>query len=100
EPISELELQMFFNLLIAAGSETTRNSIAMGVHALAERPEVWRELRDDRLLLPSTVEEILRWASSTAYNRRTAVRDAKVGDVTVAAGDKVTLWWVSANYDE
>ena len=63
---------MFFNLLIAAGSETTRNSLAVGLLALIEHPEQWDALRRDRALLPTAVEEILRWASSTAYNRRTA----------------------------
>ncbi|MGH7789592.1 MAG: cytochrome P450 [Candidatus Binatia bacterium] len=100
EPLSELELQMFFNLLVAAGSETTRNSIALGVLALSERPEQWRALAADRALLPGAVEEMLRWASSTPYNRRTAARDVVLGSETVRAGDKVTLWWASANRDE
>lgn len=99
-PLHPDELQMFFNLMIAAGSETTRNSIAVGAAALAERPEVWSELAADRAVLPSAVEEILRWASSTTYNRRTATRDTELGGQAVAAGDKVTLWWGSANYDE
>jgi cytochrome P450 len=99
-PLTELELQMFFNLLIAAGSETTRNSIALGLLALVEHPEHWRALRDDRSLLPTAVEEILRWASTTAYNRRTATRDVTLGGQTIRAGDKVTLWWASANRDE
>jgi cytochrome P450 len=100
EPLTDLELQMFFNLLIAAGTETTRNSIAVGLLALIERSEEWRALQADRSLLPSAVEEILRWASSTADNRRTATRDADLGGRTIRAGEKVTLWWPSANRDE
>lgn len=100
EPISELELQMFFNLLVHAGSETTRNSLALGVLALIERPAAWHRLRAAPALLPLAVEEILRWASSTPYNRRTASRDVVVGGETIRAGDKVTLWWASANRDE
>lgn len=100
EPLAELELQMFFNLLIAAGSETTRNSIAIGILALADRPDDWRALASDRSLLPAAVEEMLRWASSTTYNRRTATRDAVIAGQRIAAGDKVTLWWASANRDE
>ena len=100
EPLSDVELLMFFNLLIAAGSETTRNSIAVGVATLAEVPDQWQVLRDDRTLLPSAVEEILRWASSTPYNRRTATRETEIGGQAIAAGDKVTLWWASANRDE
>lgn len=98
--LTELELQMFFNLLIAAGSETTRNSIALGLLALAEHPDQWRLLQEDRSLLPTAVDEILRWASTTPYNRRTATVDTDLGGQRIAAGDKVTLWWVSANRDE
>ena len=100
EPLTELELQMFFNLLVHAGSETTRNSLALGVLALSERPAAWRRLRGDAALLPTAVEEMLRWASSTPYNRRTATRDVTVGGETIRAGHKVTLWWASANRDE
>jgi cytochrome P450 len=99
-PPTELESLMFFNLLIAAGSETTRNSLAVGLLALIEHGAAWDALRDDSSVMPTAVEEILRWASSTAYNRRTATRDATLGDQTIAAGDKVTLWWSSANRDE
>lgn len=100
EPLAELELQMFFNLLIAAGSETTRNSIAAGVKALIENPDQWQALRADRTLLSTAVEEMLRWASSTPYNRRTATRDVELRGQKIRAGDKVTLWWASANRDE
>lgn len=100
DPPSDLELQMFFNLLIAAGSETTRNSLSIGLAALIDHPQQWRDLQADRSLLPGAVEEILRWASSTPYNRRTATRDVVVGQQTIRAGDKVTLWWASANRDE
>jgi cytochrome P450 len=100
EGVAELELQMLFNLLIAAGSETTRNSIAAGVAALVQHPEQWRALQADRALLPRAIEEILRWTSSTPYNRRTATRDVELRGQTIRAGDKVTLWWASANRDE
>ncbi|HSP96567.1 MAG TPA: cytochrome P450 [Candidatus Dormibacteraeota bacterium] len=100
EPMSDLELQMFFNLLVHAGSETTRNSLALGVLALIERPAAWQRLRAEPALLPLAVEEILRWASSTPYNRRTATRDVVMGGETIRAGDKVTLWWASANRDD
>lgn len=97
--LTDLELQMFFNLLVAAGSETTRNSIALGVQALIEHPDQWRVVQQDRALLATAVEEILRWASSTPYNRRTATRDLTLGGHAIKAGDKVTLWWASANRD-
>jgi cytochrome P450 len=99
-PLSDLELLMFFNLLVVAGSETTRNSIALGMVALIEHPDQLEALRADRSLMPSAVEEILRWTSATLYNRRTATRSTQLGGQTIAAGDKVTLWWASANRDE
>jgi cytochrome P450 len=91
---------MFFNLLVVAGSETTRNSIALGMVALIEHPDQLDALRDDRSLMPTAVEEILRWTSATLYNRRTATRDTELGGHVVEQGDKVTLWWPSANRDE
>lgn len=99
-PLSELEQQMFFHLLVAAGSETTRNSITAGLLALIDRPEQWDALRADRSLLPGAVEEMLRWASSTIYNRRTATQDVERHGQVIRAGDKVVLWWQAANYDE
>ncbi len=100
EPLSDLELLMFFSLLIAAGSETTRNAIALGTAALIEHPEQLDALRAEPALLPSAVEEILRWSSPTLYNRRTATVDVELGGQTIRAGEKVTLWWASANRDE
>jgi cytochrome P450 len=99
-PLSDLELLMFFNLFIAAGSETTRNAIALGLAALIQYPDQWALLRGDPTLVPGAVEEILRWSSPTLYNRRTAARDVQIGGREISTGDKVTLWWVSANRDE
>ena len=99
-PLTALEQEMFFHLLVAAGSETTRNSIAAGLLALVERPDDWEALRADRSLLPGAVEESLRWASSTVYNRRTATTDVGRHGRRIRAGDKVVLWWQAANFDE
>jgi cytochrome P450 len=68
--------------------------------ALAEQPRAWQQLREHRSQLPTAVEEMLRWASSTPYNRRTATRDVDIRGQHIRAGDKVTLWWTSANRDE
>ena len=100
EHLTDLELQMLFSLLVAAGSETTRNSIAGGVLAFIDHPDQWQRLRADPRLLAPAVEEILRWTSSTTYNRRTVTRSAVLGGQQVGVGDKVTLWWPSANRDE
>ncbi len=99
-PLSDLEQQMFFHLLVAAGSETTRNTLTAGLLALMERPAQWDALRADRSLLPGAVEEMLRWASSTIYNRRTATGDTELHGRVIGAGDKVVLWWQAANFDE
>lgn len=99
-PMSDLEQQMFFHLLVAAGSETTRNTITAGMLALMEHPDDWDTLRHDRSLLPGAVEEMLRWASSTIYNRRTATRAVELHDQVIRPGDKVVLWWQSANFDD
>ena len=99
-PLSDLEQEMFFHLLVAAGSETTRNSIAAGMLALIDRPDQWDRLRSTPDLLPSAVEEVLRWASSTIYNRRTATTEVEVHGRRIAPGDKVVLWWQAADFDE
>jgi cytochrome P450 len=68
--------------------------------AFIDNDDQWRALEDDRSLLPTAVDEILRWASSTAYNRRTATRELRIREHAIAPGDKVTLWWASANRDD
>ena len=98
--LSEAELQAFFSLLFVAGSETTRNSIAGGALALLDRRDEQGRLRREPALLASAVEEILRWTSATAYNRRTATRDVELGGRKIRAGEKTTHWYPSANRDE
>jgi len=99
-PLGDLERQTSFCLMTLAGTESARNMIAGGVLALIEQPAQWRALRADRSLIPQAIEEILRWTSPTPYNRRTATRDIRIHDAQIRAGDKVTLWWTSANRDE
>jgi cytochrome P450 len=98
--LSEPELQAFFSLLFVAGSETTRNSIAGGLLALLEHRDQLERLCREPRLLASAVEEILRWTSATAYNRRTATRDVELGGRKLRAGEKTTHWYPSANRDE
>ncbi|ROO82675.1 cytochrome P450 [Actinocorallia herbida] len=98
-PLTELEQQMLFHLLIAAGSETTRNTFALGVQALIDHPSAWHALKADPSLLPSAIEEILRWTSTTPYNRRTVTRPTTLNGAALSPGDKITLWWASANRD-
>lgn len=97
--LSELELYLFFSLLFSAGAETTRNSVAGGLLALIENPDQMRALRDDLDLLPTAVEEIVRWTSPSPSKRRTATRDVVLGGCEVEAGQKVQIWEGSANRD-
>ncbi|MHB8430329.1 MAG: cytochrome P450 [Acidimicrobiales bacterium] len=99
-PLSDLEHVMLFNLLVVAGSETTRNSLALGMVALIEHPDQLHALQDDPSLMSTAVEEILRWTTATLYNRRTAVVPVELKGCAIEPGDKVTVWWPSANRDE
>jgi cytochrome P450 len=94
------ELEMFFFLLVIAGSDTTRSAIPGGVLALAAHPDEYDRLRADPALLPSAIEEILRWHPPVLSFRRTATRDVEIGDRRIAAGDKVVVYHASAHYDE
>jgi len=100
EKLSELELDMFFMLLAVAGNETTRNLIAHAVDALLDHPDQYNELVADRSLLPDAVEEFLRWGSPVMHFRRTVATDTDVNGFPVKEGDKVVIWYVSANRDE
>lgn len=101
ERLTSAEVASFFILLVVAGNETTRNAISHGVLALSRYPDQReRWWTDYAAMAPTAVEEIVRWASPVAYMRRTATRDVEVGGVKIAAGDKISLWYGSANRDE
>jgi cytochrome P450 len=87
-------------LLIVGGNDTTRNSITGGVLALNENPAEYQKLRDAPRLIPNMVSEIIRWQTPLAHMRRTATQDAELAGKAIAKGDKVVLWYVSANRDE
>jgi cytochrome P450 len=98
--LSEAELAMFLIQLLVAGNETTRNLISAGLAALAAEPEQWAALRADPGLIPTAVEELLRWTTPVISFMRTATADCTVRDQAVAAGDPVLLVYASANRDE
>ena len=98
--LTDDELTMFFSLLFAAGSETTRNAIAGGLAALVDHPDQLAALRDDPGLLAPAIEEVLRWTSPSPSKRRTATRPAELAGTKIAPGDKVVIWEGSANRDE
>jgi len=97
--MSDLELYLFFSLLFSAGAETTRNAVGGGLLALAEHPEQLRALREDLDMLPTAVEEMVRWTSPSPSKRRTATRSVTLGGASVEAGQKVQIWEGSANRD-
>jgi cytochrome P450 len=101
EKLTSAEIASFFILLAVAGNETTRNAISHGVLALTRYPEqrqIW--WNDFEAHTQTAVEEIVRWASPVVYMRRTTTRDVEVSGVHIPAGDKVTMWYGSANRDE
>jgi cytochrome P450 len=99
--LTSQEIASFFILLVVAGNETTRNAISHGVLALSRFPEQrekwWSNFEE---LTPTAVEEIVRWASPVIYMRRTLTQDFELSGVKMAAGDKVALYYNSANRDE
>lgn len=98
ESISEVEFAFFVILLAVAGNETTRNAMTHGMNAFLENPDQWELFKRDR---PDTaVEEIIRWASPVHCFQRTALVDTEVGGVAIRQGQRVGLFYSSANYDE
>ncbi len=101
ERLTEREFDTMFLLLVVAGNETTRQAIAHGMLALAEHPDEWARVRDDRALMwEHGADEILRWSSPVLHFRRTATVATELRGQPIAAGDKVVVWYVSANFDE
>ncbi len=101
EPLTDLEFKNFFTLMMVAGNETTRHTISHGLLSLQESPDqldLWRT--DLHGLSESATDEILRTSSVTMHFRRTAAVDTTIGDVTVGEGDRVVMWYTSANHDE
>ncbi|MEQ8660900.1 MAG: cytochrome P450 [Gammaproteobacteria bacterium] len=98
--LGDRELRAFFSLLFPAGAETTTRAISGGLHALMAHPHQWQRLRADAALVRTAVEEIVRWTTPSVYKRRTATRDVTLHGEHIRAGDKVTVWEMSANRDD
>jgi len=95
-----MEFDSFFLLLAVAGNETTRNLISGGMLALIENPAERQKLLDNPALLPTAVEEMLRWVSPVSQFRRTTTRDTEIRGQKIREGDKVVIYYQSANRDE
>jgi cholest-4-en-3-one 26-monooxygenase len=100
ERLSSAEFDSFFLLLALAGNETTRTVTAQGMRLLIEHPDERKRVLADRSLLPSTVEEMLRYNPAVIHFRRTASTDTELRGKKIRKGDKVLLWYPSANRDE
>ena len=100
-PLTDLEFKNFFTLMMVAGTETTRHTISHGLVFIRNHPEqLERWHGDPPAMSESATEEILRASSVTMHFRRTATEDTEVRGMPISAGDKVVIWYPSANYDD
>ncbi|MGW5739587.1 MULTISPECIES: cytochrome P450 [Streptomyces] len=100
DPLTPDDVILNCDNLLVGGTENTRIASSGGMLALLCHPDQWRALRDDPALLPSAVEEVLRWTSTATHIMRTATRPVEIRGQRIAAGDRVTFWLPSANRDE
>ncbi len=98
-PLTDHEFNNFFTVLVAAGNDTTRYTLTHGLWTLMNHPELWDAWRADPSATPTAVEEILRTSSVTMHFRRTATRDVEMRGKQIREGDKVVMWFNSANHD-
>lgn len=98
--LSGHELRHLFHLLVFAGNETTRTALSHGGMALADHPNEWQRVIDDRTLLDTAAEEVIRWATPVLHMRRTALQATELAGTAIGEGDKVVMWYASANRDE
>lgn len=98
--ITDTEFRNFFCLVVAAGNDTTRYSIAAGIQAMCHQPELLAQMQAGGEIWETAPDEIIRWATPALYFRRTATEDVEMHGKTIRAGDKVLYWWASTNRDE
>jgi cholest-4-en-3-one 26-monooxygenase len=101
DKLTDMEFNLFFLLLAVAGNETTRNAISHGMNAFLDHPDQWAHLvGDPHGAIGTATEEILRWASPVMYFRRNVLQDTELSGVEFKKGEKVSIWYCSANRDE
>ncbi len=100
QPMPMFEMLSYFALLIIAGNETTRNATTGGLYALIQHPDQWQRLKRDPSLIPTAVDEIIRWVSPVIQFTRVAMRDTAVRGQKIREGDILGLFYPSANRDE
>ncbi len=100
EKLTAFQIELFFMLLQNAGSETTRNLITTGTLALLQHPDQYEIVRNDLSVVPTAIEELLRFATPVIHFTRTAAVDTEIGGRRIAAGERVLMVYASANRDE
>jgi cytochrome P450 len=100
EPMGPLETFGYCLITFTAGHDTTKNSLAGGLHAFIEHPDELRKLRDNPDLLPLAIDEVVRWGTPVNYMMRTAAEDIELRGQTIAKGDPLILFYASANRDD
>jgi cytochrome P450 len=100
KPLSDYDAASYYVIIATAGHDTTSSTIAGGLHALLQHPGELARLRDDLSLLPTAVDEMIRWVTPVKQFMRTATADTRIGDVDIAQGDSLLLSYPSANRDE
>jgi len=99
-PLNRGQLDAYYLILMVAGNETTRNLLSGAMVTLNDHPDQWSLIRREPERMPALVEELVRWVSPVLSMRRTARRDLALHDRTIRAGEKVVMWYCSANRDE
>ncbi len=100
QPLTDLEFNNFFTLIVAAGNDTTRYTMTHGLWAMMRHPQLWDAWKADPELTTTAVEEVLRTSSVTMHFRRTATADIEMRGKQIKAGDKMVIWFNSANHDK
>ena len=100
QPMSDIDFGSFFVQLVTAGNDTTKGMLGSGLLTLLRHPDQLTALRADPKLIPGAVEEIIRYANPLHYFRRTALADTELAGTRIAAGDKVAMYYTSANRDD
>lgn len=98
--LSDEDFRGLMVLLIVGGNDTTRNSMTAAIQIMSQFPEQWRMVKENPALIPAYVQEVIRWWSPVCHQRRTATRDTVLSGKRIRKGDKVVLWYKSANRDE
>jgi cholest-4-en-3-one 26-monooxygenase len=99
-PLNPGEFVAAFGLLAVAGEITTRSALSQGIQAFIEHPDEYARFVDDPSLIDTAVEEILRWGTPALYFRRNVTRDTQIRGVDIKEGERVSIWYISANRDE